>query len=82
MRKAFDMVIMVLDGLRWISLIGMCQYVKINNNITPQEKLAMGVPYGTKLGPLLFILYIREVLFILPDESLRYCCNAKTNGCK
>lgn len=75
-RKGFDLVdhnviIAELENLgvhpviiRWISsfLTDREQCVKIGNSISSWKKLNGGLPQGTKLGPLLFVILINSLL--------------------
>lgn len=79
--KAFDTVnhVILLDKLyrygirgnafQLISnyLTGRYQRVKINGTVSSFSEIQTGVPQGTILGPLLFILYINDLLIELPE---------------
>lgn len=46
------------------------QVVKINKIISKKCVVKLGVPQGTVLGPLLFILYVNDMFKILPNKCL------------
>ncbi|XP_046628200.1 uncharacterized protein LOC124309028 [Neodiprion virginianus] len=46
------------------------QCVKINNCTSETKMVKVGVPRGTILGPLLFIMYIDDIFDVLPPNAL------------
>ena len=94
-RKAFDTVdhSILLDklyhyGVRgvahdWISsyLTDRAQYVEYNGSKSKTLNIKCGVPQGSNLGPLLFLLYINDLAFVSPklfsilfaDDSNFFC---------
>ena len=46
------------------------QRVKLNNKTSKFESVTMGVPQGTRLESLLFILYINDLLLDMPENTI------------
>ena len=57
--------------LRWFHsyLQNRKQIVKFDNEVSPQLNLNIGVPQGTVLGPILYLIYMNDLPDILPDNS-------------
>ena len=94
-RKAFDTVehSILLDklyhygirgnALQWFNsyLTNRYQYVKYNNTPSDMKKITCGVPQGSILGPLLFLLYINDIAsvsnilssILFADDTTLFC---------
>ena len=93
-QKAFDTVphkrlIMKLQGygitgnvLRWISdfLSKRTQRVAVNNSLSNWSNVSSGVPQGSVLGPVLFILYVNELPHLVNSKIKMYADDTKLFG--
>ena len=63
------------------------QVVKVNGKISKSREVSFGVPQGSILGPLLFILYINDISckhenstdYLFADDTTIKNCNSKNN---
>ena len=71
-------------ALSWVSsyLKNRTQYVELNNQKSQKLQIKYGVPQGSVLGPLLFILYVNDICevsklmktIIFADDTNLICC--------
>nr|CAD2125928.1 unnamed protein product [Meloidogyne enterolobii] len=57
--------------LNWISnfLSNRTAFVKINNNYSDPIPIMSGIPQGTIIGPVLFLIYINDIIYRIPSPT-------------
>ena len=84
LRKAFDTVdhLILVNKLKSLGVVGKSlawfrsylsgrfQQMICNDAISPQAKITMGVPQGSILGPLLFLVYINGIQSVLQHSKM------------
>jgi len=100
--KAFDTIdhSILLNKLKHYGIRGTClkwlnsylsnrtQYVKINKTKSIIQEINCGVPQGSVLGPLLFIIYTNDIpnqlqftrTILFADDTTIYCSNTNLNN--
>ena len=69
--------------LRWLDgfLSNRRQRVLINNSFSPLSPVTSGVPQGSVLGPLLFTIYVNDLLSCVSSSLLMFADDTKLFRC-
>ena len=65
------------NALRWFKsyLEGRSQFTEVNKVLSSTKMLNCGVPQGTVLGPLLFLLYINDISNSVVNSNIKLCAD-------
>ena len=61
------------NDLLWSYLSGRSQFVKYNGSKSEKLPINTGVPHGSVLGPLLFLVYIHDLPRVSSDDTTLFC---------
>ena len=61
-------------ALKWFKsyLADRCQFTSVNNSSSPPAQLKYGVPQGSVLGPVLFVLYTTPLSDVIASHSVNH----------
>jgi hypothetical protein len=61
-------------------LLNRCQYVSVNNQISNKQTIKHGIPQGSILGPLFFLIYINDFPATFSDTDVTLYADDTTSG--
>ena len=66
------------DAIRWFRsyVSGRQQLVDVSGTFSSQANISCGVPQGSVLGPLLFLIYVNDMSAVVKHKLLLYADDA------